>query len=46
MNKYKNIVDNQGTLQSMIDKVMDTYNDSPNTGINNKSPKEAWADVD
>ena len=25
---------------------MDTYNDSPNRGINNKSPKEAWADVD
>lgn len=46
MNKYRNIVDNRGTLQNMIDKVLDTYNDSPNRGINNKSPKEAWGDVD
>ena len=42
INKYRDIVDDRGTLQRMINSVITAYNDQPNTGINNKTPNEAF----
>jgi hypothetical protein len=43
--KYRNTVDDRGSLQSMIDKILDMYNDSPHRGLKGKTPNQAWGDV-
>lgn len=45
INKYRDIVDDRGTLQQMINKVLNTYNDSPNRGIQNRTPNEVFGDI-
>ena len=43
--KYRDTVDNRGTLQSMINKIVTMYNDSPHRGLKGKTPNESWINV-
>ena len=43
--KYRDTVDNRGTLQSMINKVVTMYNDSPHRGLKGKTPNESWVNI-
>ena len=45
MTKYRDTVDDRGTMQTMIDKVVDMYNDTPHTGLKGKTPNQMWGDV-
>ncbi len=43
--KYRTSVGTLGNLQSMIDTVVNLYNDSPHRGINGKTPNQMWDDI-
>ncbi len=45
MRKYRDTVDDRGSLQTMIDKVVDMYNDTPHRGLKGKTPNQKWGDV-
>jgi hypothetical protein len=45
MQKYRDTVDNRGTLQSMINKIVTMYNDSPHRGLKGKTPNESWVNI-
>ncbi len=40
--KYRSSVDTLGNLQSMMDTVINLYNDSPHRGIQGKTPNQMW----
>jgi hypothetical protein len=44
MRKYRDTVDDRGSLQTMIDKVVDMYNDTPHRGLKGKTPNQMWGD--
>ena len=43
--KYRASAGTLGNLQSMIDKVVTLYNDSPHRGIKGKTPNQMWDNV-
>ena len=43
--RYRETIDDRGNMQDMIDKVVSLYNDSPNRGLQGKTPNQAWGDV-
>ncbi len=45
MKKYRDTVDDGGSLQTMIDKVVDMYNDTPNRGLKGKTPNQIWGNT-
>jgi hypothetical protein len=45
MDKYRNSVEDRGSLQKMIDKVIDMYNDTPHRGLKGKTPNQAWGNT-
>ena len=42
--KYRDSVGDRGSLQSMINKVVDMYNDAPHRGLKGKTPNQVWGD--
>jgi hypothetical protein len=45
MRRYRNTVDDCGSLQTMIDKVVDMYNDTPHRELKGKTPHQMWGNV-
>ena len=45
IHKYRTSAGFIGNLQSMIDKVVNLYNDSPHRGIKGKTPNEMWDNI-
>ncbi len=43
--KYRFIVGTLGNLQSMMDTVINMYNDSPHRGIQGKTPNQMWSNT-
>jgi len=43
--KYRDTVDDRGTLKSMINKIVTMYNDSPHRGLKGKTPNESWSNI-
>jgi hypothetical protein len=42
MNKYCDTINDRGSLQTMIDKVVDMYNDTQHRGLKGKTPNQMW----
>jgi hypothetical protein len=45
MDKYRNSVEDRGSLQKMIDKVIDMYNDTPHRGLKGKTSNQLWGNT-
>lgn len=43
--KYRDSVDDRGTLQNMITKIVDLYNETPHRSLKGKTPNESWINV-
>jgi hypothetical protein len=45
VSKYRDTADDRGSLQSMMDKIIEMYNDSPHKSLKGKTPDESWGNV-
>lgn len=45
ISQYRDVADNRGAMQGMMDKVVGFYNDSPHRALKGKTPNEVWGDL-
>jgi hypothetical protein len=42
LRKYRDTIGDRGSLQTMIDKIINMYNDTPHRGLKGKTPNQVW----